>query len=111
MECQTKALTPEVAFKGTKLGMAVGSNEIPVDVWKILGEEGVGSLLYLLHKIFEQEKMLEEWRDSMLVPAFKEKEEIQDCGNYRGINMIYHTMKMSERIINRSLREETSIGK
>ena len=89
----------------------MGPDEIPVDVWKSLGEEGVGSLLYLLHKIFEQEKMLEEWRDSMLVPVFKEKGEIQDCGNYRGINMIYHTMKMSERIINRRLREETSIEK
>ena len=55
--------------------------------------------------------MPEEWRDSVIVPIFKEKRDIQDCGNYIGINMIYHTMKIWERIIDRRLREETSIGK
>ena len=55
--------------------------------------------------------MPEEWRDSVIVPIFKEKGDIQDCGNYRGIKMISHTMKIWERIIDRrGLREETSIG-
>ncbi len=67
-------------------------------------------ILDLLQKIFEQEKVPEEWRDSVIVPIFKEKGDIQDCGNYRGIKMIYHTMKIWERIIDRRLREETSIG-
>ena len=67
-------------------------------------------LLDLLQKIFEQEKMSEEWRHSVIVPIFKEKGDIQDCGNYRGIKMISHTMKIWERIIDRRLREETSIG-
>ena len=61
-------------------------------------------LLDLLQKIFEQEKMPEEWSDSMIVPIFKEKGDIQDCENYRGIKMIYHTMKIWERIIDRRLR-------
>ena len=39
-------------------------------------------LLDLLQKIFEQEKMPEEWRDIVIVPIFKEKGDIQDCGNY-----------------------------
>ena len=67
-------------------------------------------LLDLLQKIFEQEKMLEEWRDSLIVPIFKQKEDIQDSGNYRGIKMISHTMKIWERIVDRRLSEETSIG-
>ena len=67
-------------------GKAVGPDGIPVEVWKSLGEEGVDILLDLLQKIFEQEKMSEEWRDSLIVPIFKWKGDIQDCGNYRGIN-------------------------
>ena len=66
-------------------------------------------LLDLLQKIFEQEKMPEQLRDSVIVPIFKEKGDIQDCGNYRGIKMISHTMKIWERIIDRRLREETTI--
>ena len=100
----------EVALKGMKLGKAMGPDGIPVEVWKSLGEEGVDMLLDLLQKIFEQEKMPEEWRDSVIVPIFKEKGDIQDCGNYRGIKMISHTMKIWERVIDRRLREETTIG-
>ena len=56
--------------------------------------------------------MTEEWRDGVIVglPIFKENGDIQDCGNYRGIKMIFYTMKIWERIIDRRLREETSIG-
>ena len=54
--------------------------------------------------------MSEEWRDSVIVPIFKEKDDINNCGNYRCIKMISHTTKSWERIIDRRLREETSIG-
>ena len=100
----------EVALKGIKHGKAMRSDGIPVEVWKSFGEEGVDMLLDLIQKIFEQEKMPEEWRDSVIVSIFKQKGDIQDCRNYRGIKMIYHTMKIWERIIDRRLREETSIG-
>ena len=46
----------------------------------------------------------------MIVPIFKEKGDIQDYGNYIGIKMISHTMKIWERVIDRRLREETTIG-
>ena len=100
----------EVALNGMKHGKAMGPDGVPVEVWKSLGEEGGDMLLDLLQKLFEQKKMPEEWRDSVIVPIFKEKGDIQDCGNYRGIKMISHTMNIWERIIGRRLREETSIG-
>ena len=44
--------------------------------------------------------MTAEWRDSVIVPIFKEKGDIQDCGNYRGIKIVSQTsMKIWERII------------
>lgn len=45
-----------------------------------------------------------------LSPFYKEKGDIQECGNYRGIKLLSHTMKIWERIVDRRLREETSIG-
>ena len=60
-----------VALKGMKQGKAMGPDGIPVEVWKSLGEEGVDMLLDLLQKIFELEKMPEEWRDSVIVSIFK----------------------------------------
>ena len=37
--------------------------------------------------------MSEEWRDNVIVPIFNGKGDIHDCGNYRDIKMISHTMK------------------
>ena len=64
----------------------------------------------LMQGIYEQEKIPTELRDSVIIPIYKEKGDIQDCGNYRGINLMSHTMKVWERIIDRRLREETTIG-
>ena len=44
-----------------------------MEVSKSLGEERVAMLLDLIQTIFEQEKMPEEWRNSAIVPIFKEK--------------------------------------
>ena len=46
----------------------------------------------------------------MIIHIYKEKGEIQDCGNYRGIKLISHSMNIWERIIVRRLMEETTIG-
>ena len=54
--------------------------------------------------------MPDAWRDSAIVPIYKEKGDIQDCGNYRGIKGMSHTMKIWERIIERRVRAETEIG-
>ena len=90
----------------------MGPDGITVEGWKSLGEEGLDMLLEMLHNIFEQVKMPEEWRHCVILPIFKEKGEsdIRDCGNYIGVKMIYHTMTIWERIIDRRLREEKSIG-
>ena len=89
----------EVALKGLNNGKAMGPEGIPVDIWKSLEEGGVDVLFDLLQKIFEQEKMPEERRDSVIVPIVKENgtSRDQDCGNDRGIQMISHTMKIWER--------------
>ena len=50
------------------------------------------------------------WRESVIIPIFKEKGDIQDCGNYRGIKLMSHTMKIWEKVIERRIRNETKIG-
>ena len=46
----------------------------------------------------------------MITPIYKEKGDIQDCGNYQGIKLMSHTMKIWEKIIDGCTRDETSIG-
>ena len=42
--------------------------------------------------------------------SLKNKGDILDCGNYRGIKLMAHTLKMWERVIEKRLREGVSIS-
>jgi len=52
---------------------AEGPDQIPVEVWKCLGEEGLEWLLELFNVIFRTAKMPEEWRSSTFIPLYKNK--------------------------------------
>ena len=99
----------ERALKGMKSGKAVGSDEIPAEVWKCLGWFGVVTLCKLFNSIMITETIPSAWRDSILVPVFKEKGDIQECKNYRGIKLLTHTFKIWERVLDRRVRECTAI--
>ncbi|KAK3544140.1 hypothetical protein QTP86_002971 [Hemibagrus guttatus] len=72
------------SLKRMKSGKAVGPDDIPVEVWKCLGEAAVEFLTSLFNRVLESERMPEEWRRSVLVPIFKNKGDVQSCSNYRG---------------------------
>ncbi|KAK3541624.1 hypothetical protein QTP86_033058, partial [Hemibagrus guttatus] len=96
------------ALKRMKSGKAVGPDNIPVEVWKCLGEAAVEFLTSLFNRVLESEKMPEEWR-SVLVPIFKNKGDVQSCSNYRGIKLMSHTMKLWERVVEARLRKVVEI--
>ena len=54
--------------------------------------------------------MPDKWM-SMLIPLYKGKGDIKECGNYRGIKSMSHTMKLWERLIEAMIRKEMTIAK
>ncbi|KAK3551683.1 hypothetical protein QTP70_022116, partial [Hemibagrus guttatus] len=48
-----------------KSGKAVGPDDIPVEVWKCLGEAAVEFLTSLFNRVLESERMPEEWRRNL----------------------------------------------
>ena len=97
-------------MKRMKNGKAVGPDDIPVEVWKCLGEIALEFLTKLYNRTMESERMPEEWRDSILIPIFKNKGDVQSCSNYRGIKLISHSMKLWERVVERRLRSELTFS-
>ena len=63
-----------------------------------------------MQKIWREERMPEDLRNSVITAIYKEEGDIQDCGNYRGIKLMSHTMKIWEKIIDGRIRDETCIG-
>ena len=68
-----------------KNGMAVVLVDIPVEVWKYLGEKEVEFLTKLFKIMLDREKMLEKLRKTVLMLIFKNKGDAQSCCNHSGI--------------------------
>nr|XP_017233076.1 PREDICTED: uncharacterized protein LOC108207127 [Daucus carota subsp. sativus] len=64
-------------------GKTVGLDEIPVEVWQCLSEQGVRWLTTLFNVIFRTSRMPSEWRLSVVVSIYKNKGDAQSCSNYR----------------------------
>ena len=48
-------------------GKAFGLDELPVEVWKCMGEMGIKFLTRLFNRLLMGERMPEEWRRSVLI--------------------------------------------
>ncbi|XP_047471349.1 uncharacterized protein LOC125026792 [Penaeus chinensis] len=72
------------ALKKMKRGKAQGPDNIPIEAGLSL-EEAEG-------------RMPDEWRKSTLIIIYKNKGDAQDCGNFRGIKPMSHTMKLWENL-------------
>ena len=72
----------EKSLKKMKNRKAVGPDNFPAEVWKILGAPALEYLQEVLNKIVEEKKISAEWRKSTLLPIFKNKGAIMCCGNY-----------------------------
>ena len=73
------------------------------------GTVGSGDTLQTFNIIMTTESIPSAWRNSILVPIFKEKGDVQECKNYRGIKLLTHTFKIWEKLVDRRLRECTEI--
>ena len=71
-----------------------GVSEVSIDMLRAGDEECLIWMSDLLKAVWE--KMPENWRKSLIVPIFK-------CGNYRGIKLLEHGLKILERTLDKRI--------
>ena len=91
-------------------GKSSRPDDIPEEAWIALGNNGVEFLMNFFNRLLREEKMPDKRRRSMLVTLYKGKGDIKECGNYRGIKLMSHTMKLWERIIEARIRKKLTIA-
>ncbi|KAG5599849.1 hypothetical protein H5410_031219 [Solanum commersonii] len=91
-------------------GRAIRPDEISVEFWKSTGKAGIEWLTRLFNVIFKTTKMPNEWKWSTLVSLYKNKGDIQNCNNYKGIKLLSHTMKIWERVVEMRVRRGVPIS-
>ena len=92
------------AMNKMKLGKAAGPSEVNMDIMAS-GKFGVGVIKKLCQKILDGKGMPEEWKTSVVVPIFKGKGDVMDCGAYRGVKLLEHAMKIVERVLEKRISE------
>ena len=48
--------------------------------------------------------------ESEIVPIYKQKVDPLECGNFRGITLLEHGMKMFEKIVERRRRKQITVN-
>ena len=66
---------------------------------------GVGVLKKLCQRVLNGKGMPEERKTSVLVPIFKGKGDVMDCGAYRGVKLLEHAMKIVKRVLEKRIKE------
>ncbi|KAI5749565.1 hypothetical protein M8J76_009230 [Diaphorina citri] len=98
-----------IAVKSMKKNKAVGPDGIPSELWKACNEDGIEWLRLLINKIIMGDRLPNSMRNSFTLPFFKNKGDSRECGNYRGISLLSHSMKIYERVIENRLRKIINI--
>jgi hypothetical protein len=86
------------AIKAMKLGKATGVSEVAVEHIAASGMVGIEVITKIADRVLDGEGMPDEWRCSVLVPLYKRKGDVRDCGAYRGVKLLEHAMKIVERV-------------
>ena len=93
------------AISKMKRGKAAGPEEITLEMVLALGEEGIVCMLRrIMDAIWKEKRIPNDWLESILVPIFKNKGNIYECGNYRGIKLLSQMMTCFERILDSRMR-------
>lgn len=97
-------LEVETALKSMRNGKSPGFDDLSSDMIKAAGIPGLNWLYRVLSVIWEENKIPEDWSKGVIIPLFK-KGNRRKCGNYRGITLLSHTMKLLEKIIEMRIRK------
>ena len=103
IEMVTKALSK------MKSGKAAGPSGIIIEMLKAAGSKGTEFLHELITATVKHGKIPEDWEMSFILNLFKGKGDALDRGNYRGLKLTEHVMKVMESIVDGLIREMIAI--
>ena len=61
-------------------------------------------MMKLYQRVLDGKGMLEDWKTSVMVPIYKRKGDVTNCGAYRGVKLLEHGMKIIVRVVNKRIR-------
>ncbi|VDP27982.1 unnamed protein product [Heligmosomoides polygyrus] len=93
------------ALRNMRPGKATGPEGLPADLWKSKFWYSAEWLAKFFNQIVAEKKVPDVFQEITTIPIWKKKDSPADCSNYRPILLLSHSMNISERILDRQIRE------
>ena len=91
------------AISKIKSGKATGPSRIIIEMTKAAGNAVIVCLTSFFNHITYIDRVPDDWNLSYIINLFKERGDALSCGNYRGLKLQEHVMKILEHIRGTSL--------
>ena len=98
------------AIKKMKQGKAGGPSGVIVEMIKAGGRETVTAISELMNQIIYEKGIPEGWKDSFIINCYKGKGDATDYGNYRGLKLLEHVVKVLKRVLESLIRSQVDIN-
>ena len=76
---------------------------------KAAGEVGIDMVHNLINDIVKTGEIPTDWQDSIIINCYKGKGDATDRGNYRGLKLLDHVMKVLERVVDGLIRSIVNV--
>ena len=96
LECEVKW-----ALGSITMNKASGGDEIPVELFQILKDDGVKVLHLICQQIWKTQEWPQDWKRSIPIPK---KGNAKECSNHCTIALISHTSKVMLKILQAKLQ-------
>ena len=100
-------ITSSSSISSIRLGKAAGLSEVTAEMIVAGDRIAAEMMLQLCQRDLDGKGIPDEWKTSVVVPIFKGKGDVMNCGSYRGVKLLEHGMKIIERVLE---RRNTSIS-
>jgi len=87
------------ALSKMKYHKAAGPSGIITEMLKVAGEEGVELIRQLTQAVFSNGEIPADWEENFIPNLFKGKGDALKRGNYLGLKLTDHVMKLLERVL------------
>ena len=103
-----KSMVKEAISK-MKDGKAAGPSGVSVEMVKAGGELSTDLVHDLISDVVNEAVIPNDWTESIIINCYKGKGDATDRGNYRGLKLLDHVMKILERVVEKLIRDRIEI--
>ena len=89
---------------------AEGPSGVLVEMIKTGGRETVTEISELVNLVIYKDNIPEDWKDCFIINCYKGKGNATNLGNYRGLKLLQHVMKVLERVLESLICPEVDIN-